>query len=217
MDANSWNFKTEKAKSSFIQGRVFGEAAETTIPDAYGHIANYDALVNFSADFVGNPMGDIEGGPAGMYDDLTQSQMAIRTSGRGYEALDMAVSFYGKDNEYNGRGFKMAALHRSVVAAGGLPEGAPYVPSDLVHLPQYENSGSAPPLPVANGAFDRSATLPVSGPSMRMGTYARSDMLHSVRRPPVDGLDSIAASFYAAEARAAMMERTLFVERASTD
>ncbi len=47
-----------------------------------------------------------------------------------------------------------------------------------------------------------------------MGTYGRSDLMDNVRRPQAaDGLEDIAAKYYAADARAAEMERTLFVDR----
>jgi hypothetical protein len=230
LNTNAWNLRTEAAKADSIQGRIFGDIAmvnAATIPDAYGHISNHDALINFGPTFVDPKEADEDEdppGPMSMWGDVSPLDMAIFTSGRGYEALDVECMYYGNTNEYDREGFQVAQQHRDLIEEQGMTQGHPNVSSELVHptaslVSTGDAGGTPPPIVPPNDAFgstDSKASdlMSIQQSRMKVGTHARSSGVDNVRRVDTQGLDAIAAPYYDADKRAAEMKRTLFVREA---
>jgi hypothetical protein len=241
---DSWNFRLESQKADAIQGWTFGEEQKQTIPDTYGHIANYDALVDYGADFqpleeksswsktpafaATKGLGDIVRQGSGVESDkVSQRDIAMRTSGRGFDELDMQIKFYGRTNHYDIRGLKSSHEHRDMNVNSAIKDGInhahqmPYVASELAHLSEYDVKQDAPDLAVPNGAYAVNAAAPSSIHHMEQKTYARADFdakdasyshkFESVRT--LDDGGDLSSGYYAAEERTEMMKRALFVDR----
>lgn len=229
LSTNAWNFRTEAAKADSIQGRIFGDNAmvntASIIPDAYGHISNQDALINFASDFMAiDEDANADKPIAPMWGDVSLRDMAIFTSGRGYQALDMECMYYGNTNEYDREGFQVKQQHRDLIEEQGLAPGHPNVSSELLHPTQSlvsvgDDGGSPPPIVPPNGAFGStdsmsSDLMSIQQSRIKVGTQARTSGVDNVRRVDTQGLDAIAAPYYDADKRAAEMKRTLFVREA---
>jgi hypothetical protein len=224
LSTNQWNMRTEAAKADSIQGRIFGDVKmvnAVTIPDAYGHISNYDALINFGSDFLKlDKEPPPENSSMSMWGDLSQLDIAMFTSGRGHDELDMEFTYYGNTNEYDRHGFAVREGLRDNIHAQGLMEGHPNVSSELVHPKSTidNRDDNPPPITPPNGAFGSTDSISMDINSLqqsriKVSTHAQTG-IDNVRLADTKGLDSIAAPYYGAEQRTLEMQRTLFVRDA---
>jgi hypothetical protein len=228
MKVLTWNFSNEREKSDSIQGRIFGTDDQHTVSDIYGHIGNYDALVNFSDDFatakttdfqdeVGatRTLADITRHGGSIWDSLPQEDMALRTSGRGFDELDIGIFYYGRSNDYEMRGFKSINDIKSAVRKAGEPFDS-YVSPDLLPAPVISSDGPQV-LDVPNNAYLAAYNI-VPQVHMQRRTYARADMDAKEGIVPIafESVNTVTGNFadiYAADQRQAVMKKALFVDR----